>query len=235
MVGAQYPSSRSKVKTGLRRLWQHQQMTSFYRRHILPPLLDRAMSDRRISRYRRPVLVPATGRVLEIGFGTGANLSHYPESIRQLEIVEPDAALNARAERRLAKSSREVTVHALSAEQLPFDAGSFDTVVSTFTLCSIPDVASALREIHRVLKPGGQFLFLEHGLSPEAGVARWQHRLTPLQKVIGGGCHLNRPMRSLIEQSGLDVQSSGYEERYAPKLPKIVAWLTSGVAKKTAG
>ena len=106
-------------------------MTSFYRRYILPPLLDRAMSDRRISRYRRPVLAPATGRVLEIGFGTGANLSHYPASIQQLEIVEPDAALNARAERRLAKSSREVIVHALSAEQLPFDGASFDTVVST--------------------------------------------------------------------------------------------------------
>ena len=179
-------------------------------------------------------MAPATGRVLEIGFGTGANLSHYPESVRQLEIVEPDAALNARAERRLAKSSREVIVHALSAEQLPFDAGSFDTVVSTFTLCSIPDVASALREIHRVLKPGGQFLFLEHGLSPEEGVARWQHRLTPIQKIIGGGCHLDRPMRLLIEQAGLNVQSSGYEERYAPKLPKIVAWLTSGIARKTS-
>ncbi len=210
-------------------------MTGFYRRYVLPPLLDRAMSDRRISRYRRPVLASATGRVLEIGFGTGANLAHYPESVRQLEIVEPDAALQARAQRRLAKSAREVIVHALSAEQLPFDADSFDTVVSTFTLCSIPDVDSALHEIHRVLKPGGQLLFLEHGLSPEEGVARWQHRLTPIQKVIGGGCHLDRPVRSLIERAGLQVQASGYEERYAPKLPKIVAWLTSGVAKKTTG
>lgn len=208
-------------------------MTSFYRRYVLPPLLDRAMSDRRISRYRAPVLAPATGRVLEIGFGTGANLSHYPESVRQLEIVEPDAALNIRAKRRLAKTSREVIVHALSAERLPFDSASFDTIVSTFTLCSIPDVDAALGEIHRVLKPGGQFLFLEHGLSPESSVARWQHRLTPLQKIIGGGCHLDRPMRSLIEGAGLQVQSVGYEERYAPKLPKIVAWLTSGVARKT--
>lgn len=208
-------------------------MTSFYRRYVLPPLLDRAMSDRRISRYRAPVLAPATGRVLEIGFGTGANLSHYPESVRRLEIVEPDAALNIRAKRRLVKTSREVIVHALSAERLPFDSASFDTIVSTFTLCSIPDVDAALGEIHRVLKPGGQFLFLEHGLSPESSVARWQHRLTPLQKIIGGGCHLDRPMRSLIEGAGLQVQSVGYEERYAPKLPKIVAWLTSGVARKT--
>jgi len=178
------------------------------------------------------VLAPAEGRVLEIGFGTGANLSHYPETVRQLEIVEPDAALNIRAQRRLAKSSREVIVHALSAEHLPFDAASFDTVVSTFTLCSIPDVDSALREVYRVLKPGGRFLFLEHGLSPEAGIARWQRRLTPLQKVIGGGCHLDRPMRPLIEQAGLHIQPHDYEERYAPKLPKVVAWLTSGVAKK---
>ncbi len=191
------------------------------------------MSDRRISRYRRPVLAPASGRILEIGFGTGANLSHYPESVQQLEIVEPDAALNVRAGRRLEKSSRDVIVHAFSAEQLPFDAASFDTVVSTFTLCSIPDVESALSEVHRVLKPGGQFLFLEHGLSPESSVARWQHRLTPIQKVIGGGCHLDRPMRSLIERAGLNIESAGYEERYAPKLPKVVAWLTSGVAKKS--
>ena len=209
-------------------------MTNFYRRYILPPLLDRAMSDRRISRYRRPVLAPASGRILEIGFGTGANLSHYPESVQQLEIVEPDVALNVRARRRLEKSSRGVIVHALSAEQLPFDTASFDTVVSTFTLCSIPDVESALREVHRVLKPGGQFLFLEHGLSPDSSVARWQHRLTPIQKVIGGGCHLDRPMRSLIERAGLNIESAGYEERYAPKLPKVVAWLSSGMAKKLA-
>jgi SAM-dependent methyltransferase len=127
-----------------------------------------------------------------------------------------------------------VIVHALSAEQLPFDTASFDTVVSTFTLCSIPDVESALREVHRVLKPGGQFLFLEHGLSPDSSVARWQHRLTPIQKVIGGGCHLDRPMRSLIERAGLNIESAGYEERYAPKLPKVVAWLSSGMAKKLA-
>ena len=105
--------------------------------------------------------------------------------------------------------------------------------VSTLTLCSIPDVDAAIGEIHRVLKPGGQFLFLEHGLSPDPKIACWQHRLTPLQKIIGGGCHLDRPMRSLIEGAGLQVQSVGYEERYAPKLPKIVAWLTSGVARKT--
>jgi SAM-dependent methyltransferase len=232
-VGAQYPSYRDKVNTENCQLWQHLRMPSLYRRYILPPLLDRAMSDRRISRYRRPVLAPASGRILEIGFGTGANLSHYPESVQQLEIVEPDAALNVRARRRLEKSSRDVIVHELSAEQLPFDAASFDTVVSTFTLCSIPDVESALREVHRVLKAGGQFLFLEHGLSPESSVARWQHRLTPIQKVIGGGCHLDRPMRSLIEHAGLNIESAGYEERYAPKLPKVVAWLTSGVAKKS--
>lgn len=207
-------------------------MAGLYRRYILPPLLDRAMSDRRISRYREPVLAPAKGRVLEIGFGTGANLKHYPPGVRRLEIVEPDAALNARAARRIAASDRDVIVHDLSAERLPFDTASFDTVVSTFTLCSIPDVESALAEVHRVLKPGGQFLFLEHGLSPEPHVARWQHRLTPLQKIIGGGCHLDRAMRPLIERAGLQIQLAGYEERYAPKLPKFVAWLTSGVARK---
>lgn len=203
-----------------------------YRRYILPPLLDRAMRDRRIARYRAPVLQAATGRVLEIGFGTGVNLKHYPPEIERLDIVEPDAALNRRAAQRIAASSRDVVVHALSAEQLPFDAQSFDTVVSTFTLCSIVDVAAALQEVHRVLKPGGAFLFLEHGRSPEPGIARWQQRLTPLQKRLGGGCHLDRPIRTLIEAAELRIDSGQLEERYAPKLPRIVGWLTSGVARK---
>lgn len=205
----------------------------FYRRYILPPLLDRAMRDRRIARYRAPVLQAASGRVLEIGFGTGVNLKHYPPEIERLEIVEPDAALNSRAVKRIAASSRDVVVHTLSAEQLPFDAQSFDTVVSTFTLCSIADVAAALQEVHRVLKPGGALLFLEHGRSPEPGIARWQQRLTPLQKRLGGGCHLDRPIRTLIEAANLTIDSAQFEERYAPKLPRMVGWLTSGVARKS--
>lgn len=207
-------------------------MAGFYRRYILPPLLDRAMRDRRIARYRTPLLARSEGRVLEIGFGTGVNLRHYPPSLETLDIVEPDAALNARAAQRIAAQSRAVRVHALSAERLPFDSSSFDTVVSTFTLCSIPDVARALQEVHRVLTPGGALLFLEHGLAPDESIARWQRRLTPLQKRIGGGCHLDRPIRPLIEQAGLQIEAGDCEADYAPKLPRIVAWLTRGVARK---
>jgi len=205
---------------------------SWYDRHVLPRVIEWAMHDRRIARYRKPVLAEASGRVLEIGFGTGANLPHYPAHIKQLEIVEPHTGINARAGRHLAASDIEILPHFLSAERLPFDQGSFDTVVSTCTLCSIPAVGTALEEMRRVLKPGGRFLFLEHGLSSEPAIARWQRRLTPLQKRIGGGCHLDRPIRELIETAGLAIESQKFEQRYAPRIPRIVGWLTSGVAKK---
>lgn len=195
-------------------------------------MLDWAMHHPRILPYRTPTLSPARGRILEIGFGTGANLAHYAPSIRRLEIVEPDAALNARAARRLAHSDRQVTVHALSAETLPFDADSFDTVVSTFTLCSIPDVSAALAEVHRVLRPDGQFLFLEHGLAPDSNVARWQRRLTPVQKRLGGGCHLDRPVHALLTSAGLSVDSTVSREHYVRGLPRVMGWFSRGIARK---
>ena len=203
---------------------------SWYDRHVLPQLIEWAMHDRRIARYRKPVLAAASGRVLEIGFGTGANLPYYPAQIKQLDIVEPHTGISARAARHIAASDIDVVPHCLGAERLPFGSGSFDTVVSTFTLCSIPAVGAALDEVRRVLKPGGRFVFLEHGLSPEPAIARWQHRLTPLQKRIGGGCHLDRPVRELIETAGLTFEPEKFDQRYAAKLPRLVGWLTSGVA-----
>lgn len=205
----------------------------FYDRYLLPPMLDHAMHLRALVKYRRPVLQAAQGRVLEIGFGTGANLRHYPARIRQIETVDPDPALGRIAARRIRAAGwsgpeRSVVTHEMSAEHLPFEAASFDTVVSTFTLCSIPDVALALAEVRRVLRPGGQFLFLEHGLSPDAGVARWQRRLNPLQKAIAGGCHLDRQIVPLVQAAGLSI--SQCDERYAAKLPRFVGWLSSGAA-----
>jgi SAM-dependent methyltransferase len=202
-----------------------------YSRHVLPRLLEAAMHEPRLGRFREPVLAHARGRVLEIGFGTGANLPWYPEAIRRIETVEPDPAIGARAAPHIAASGRQVITHRLPAERLPFEAGSFDTVVSTFTLCSIPDVAAALGEVARVLRPDGQFLFLEHGLAPDPGVARWQHRLTPLQKRIGGGCHLDRPVLELLARAGLRADPAVLEARYAPRLPRVVGWFTSGVAR----
>jgi ubiquinone/menaquinone biosynthesis C-methylase UbiE len=174
--------------------------------------------------------------VLEIGFGTGANLQYYPPEVRRLETLDPDPALARLAERRIAAAGwagpdRQIVTHRLSAETLPFGAGEFDTVVSTFTLCSIPDVAAALREVRRVLRPGGAFLFLEHGRAPDPAVARWQDRLNPLQKVIGGGCHLNRPIGTLVREAGLAI--SEIDERYVARLPRFVGWFSSGRALST--
>ena len=202
-----------------------------YSKWVLPRLLEAAMHEPRIGRYRSPVLAQARGRILEIGFGTGANLPYYPAEVGRIDIVEPDAAIGERAAKHIAASGREVLTHRLSAERLPFAAGSFDTVVSTFTLCSIPDVSSALAEVRRVLRPDGCFLFLEHGLSPDPGIARWQRRLTPLQKLIGGGCHLDRPIAALIEASGLAPDPATFEARYVPRLPRVVGWFSSGVAR----
>lgn len=210
-------------------------MSNFYRRYVLPHLLDWAMHHPRIVPYRAPTLASASGRILEIGFGTGANLAHYAPSVRALEIVEPDAALTERAIRRLAATDRQVTIHALSAERLPFDTDSFDTVVSTFTLCSIPDVSAALTEVRRVLRPHGQFLFLEHGLAPDATVARWQRRLTPLQKRLGGGCHLDRPVRTLLINAGWSMDTSEVHEHYVRGLPRVAGWFTHGIARKDRG
>ena len=205
----------------------------FYDQFILPPMLDHAMHLPALVKYRRPVLQGARGRVLEIGFGTGANLAHYPDSIQRIETVDPDAALGRLAARRIQAAGwngpeRSVITHQMSAEQLPFDSASFDTVVSTFTLCSIANVTAALAEVRRVLRPGGQFLFLEHGLAPDAGIARWQRRLNPLQMAIAGGCHLDRQIRPLVQAAGLSI--SQCDERYAAKLPRVVGWLSSGVA-----
>jgi len=206
-----------------------------YAKHVLPRLLEAAMHEPRLGRHRAPVVGSARGRVLEIGFGTGANLPYYPVDVRRIKIVEPDVALSERARRHIAMSGRDVISHPLSAERLPFDSDSFDTVVSTFTLCSIAEVDQALTEIRRVLRPTGRFVFLEHGRSPEPRIATWQHRLTPLQKRIGGGCHLDRPIRTLISQAGFAIAPELIAERYVERVPRIFGWFTSGTATPMKG
>ena len=203
---------------------------SFYHHYIFPRVLDLAMSSRMLHQPRRRTLAHARGRILEIGFGTGRNLTHYPPHVRRIEAIDPDLDLDRVSLPRIAHASIEVDFHHLDAEHLPFEDQRFDTVVSTFTLCSIPDVVHALAEVRRVLRPGGQFLFLEHGRAPDHGVARWQDRLNAAWMPLAGGCHLNRPVRELVNGAGLKL--GPVQQYYLKRTPRFVGYLTEGRAAR---
>ena len=205
-------------------------LMNIYSRLIFPTLIDRVMSGDSFANYRRLVLADAIGSVLEIGFGTGLNLAYYPQNrVDKITTIDVNPGMNKLAQKRIAASSIEVDYQVLNGEKLPMANDIFDTVVSTWTLCSIKQVETAISEIHRVLKPGGKFLFIEHGLSNEPNIQTWQHRIAPIQKIIGDGCHLNRPIRLLIAKqfSNLDVQ-----EFYSPNTPKIGGYFYQGIAIK---
>lgn len=203
---------------------------SLYSRHVFPHLLDWIMSQPAFMAAREELLAEVQGEVLEIGFGTGLNLPYYPEAVESLTTVDVNPGVNRLAEKRLAVSRLPVKFELVSGERLPMPDNSYDAVVSTWTLCSIPDVMSALKEIRRVLKPEGRFYFVEHGLSPDTNIAKWQHRLTPIQKVIADGCHLNRDTLKLVEQAGMKTLS--YRQFEAEGLPAVGAFMTLGVAGK---
>ncbi|KPP96393.1 MAG: Methylase involved in ubiquinone/menaquinone biosynthesis [Bacteroidetes bacterium HLUCCA01] len=201
-----------------------------YKTHIFPFFMDLGMRGRLFSRYRRTVLRGLQGDVLEIGAGTGLNFPHYPSQVQEIHTIEPNPGMGSRAEKRAEKAGIRLHQHVLSAETLPFTDARFDAVVSTWTLCSIPDVQRALAEVHRVLRPGGRFTYVEHGLAPDENVRRWQHRLNPLQNVIADGCNLNRDIHSLIEQAGLvHVQEDAH---YVEHAPKTVGYFYIGIAEK---
>lgn len=178
---------------------------SLYEEHVLPHVINLAMRNRHLLPYRKRALAAATGRVLEVGVGSGLNLGFYPTQVREIVGLEPAPRLAAMARRAATHVHTPTALIEAPAEAIPFDDRSFDTVVTTWTLCTIPDVARALREMRRVLKPEGQLLFVEHGQAPEERVRRWQDRLTPMWKRIGGGCHLNRPIHALVECAGFAI------------------------------
>jgi len=182
-----------------------------YSHLILPRLCDRSMRNERLHPYRERVIGAAEGRVLEIGCGSGLNLPFYHPRVREILALEPDPNLLAMA-RRVENSGIHVNFIEASAEAIPLDDRSVDAVVTTWTLCTIPGSAVALSEMHRVLKPNGRLLFVEHGLSPDRGVRWWQDSLTPIWRRISGGCHLNRPIRSMIEDAGFGIDhiETGY-------------------------
>jgi ubiquinone/menaquinone biosynthesis C-methylase UbiE len=178
---------------------------NFYERWILPRLIDLAMRNEEVKRYRGKVIPTASGEVLEIGAGSGLNLAFYGSQVLRLHALEPSEALLRMASRKLPGASFPVELLRGSAEQIPLADGAIDTVVTTWTLCSIPDVAKALREARRVLKPGGSLLFVEHGHAPDASVAAWQRRIEPLWKPLAGGCHLTRRIDELIGAAGFEI------------------------------
>jgi ubiquinone/menaquinone biosynthesis C-methylase UbiE len=170
----------------------------FYSRVIFPRLCDWAMSDAIMAALRDEMLAAVAGNILEIGFGTGLNLPHYPQHVRTITTVDPNPAMGRLALRRIAVSAIQVEQHQLSGEELPFADWSFDCVVSTWTMCSIPSADRAMSELYRVLKPGGRFVFVEHGLSDIPKVQAWQRRLNPLQKRLGDGCRLDLNVEAIV-------------------------------------
>jgi ubiquinone/menaquinone biosynthesis C-methylase UbiE len=199
-----------------------------YRKLIVPRLTDLVMRNKHLGPYRQRVIGAAEGRVLEIGVGSGLNLGHYPAAVRELLALEPDPKLIRLARNRSAERSRAVSFMEASAERIPLENSSIDTVVSTWTMCTINDVRRALEEIRRVLKPGGRLLFVEHGLSPDASVRKWQHRLDPLWTRVGGGCHLDRPIETLVTAAGFEIDR--LKAGYMPG-PKPMTFMYEGAAR----
>jgi SAM-dependent methyltransferase len=200
----------------------------FYSDIILPRLCDLAMRNKQLVPFRERVIGAAEGRVLEIGVGSGMNLPLYRPPVREVLALEPAPRLVTMARGASRATSMPVSFLEASAEAIPLHEHSVDTIVTTWTLCSIPQAATALAEMRRVLRPGGKLLFVEHGLAPDEGVRRWQDRLTPAWRCISGGCHLNRPIRSMIEGAGFRIDR--IETGYIPG-PKPMTFMYEGNAR----
>ncbi len=187
------------------------------------------MSSDSMTAYRQQLLAGVSGNILEIGFGTGLNLPHYSAGVTALTTVEPNRGMGAIAQKRIDASPIKVTTTSLNGEALSLPNESFDNIVCTWTLCSIPNVKKALSEAYRVLRPGGKFFFIEHGLSNEQSIQTWQNRITPIQRIVADGCHLNRDIGKLVAEVFDEVT---VEEFYADDLPKIMGYFYRGTATK---
>lgn len=215
-------SSSYRVQTG---------PVGFYADRVLPRVTDVALSGKAFSQLRARVASGLEGDVLEVGFGSGRNVPHYPATVTRVRAVDPAVGGRKLAAKRVAASPVPVEYVGLTGEKLPLEDESVDHVLTTWTLCTIPDVDRALCEIRRVLRPGGALHFVEHGLAPDPTVARWQDRLTPIQRRVAGGCHLNRPITELIAGAGLDV---GRVDNFYLRGPKAFGYMFEGVATKPA-
>lgn len=201
---------------------------NFYERNVLPTLLDLAMRQSQLDDYRLKVAGQAYGRVLEIGVGSGLNFTRYGEQVETVIGLDPSPRLLSMARKRAKEAGVSAWLVQGAAATLPFADRAMDSVVMTWTLCSVPDPLGALREIRRVLKPQGKLLFVEHGLAPDRQVARWQRRLTPLWRCVSGGCHLDRKVDELIRAAGFELGEHG--RQYAQG-PRIFTYFYEGFAR----
>jgi ubiquinone/menaquinone biosynthesis C-methylase UbiE len=201
---------------------------ALWRDHLLPRIVDKTCGRHDLAEHRRRALSGLRGDVVEIGFGSGHNLPHYPADVDVVLAVEPALVAQRLAEPRVAASTVPVTYVGLDGQDLALPDDCADAAVTTFTLCTIPDVPRALREVARVLRPGGRLHFLEHGLSPDPRVAAWQHRLTPLQRRVFGGCHFDRPIAALLGEAGFRVSALDNFYLAGPKTP---SYMYLGVAE----
>ncbi|MFY9609454.1 MAG: class I SAM-dependent methyltransferase [Blastocatellia bacterium] len=204
-----------------------------YSKHIFPRLMDWGLRSRVVAGERRAALAPARGEVLEIGFGTGLNLPHYSPAVTKLTVIDPNPMLADRVARRISEARMPVEqLHLDASGRLPFEDASFDSIVTTFTLCSIDELTSALREMRRVLRPVGQYLFLEHGRSADPRVAKRQDFFNPVQKLIACGCNLNRPIDDLIRESGFCIVE--LDRFVMDGTPRIAGEMFRGTANRGA-
>lgn len=201
----------------------------FYRKQVLPRVTNVLLDNREFAKIRERVASTLSGEVLEVGFGSGLNVPYYPSQVQGVLAVDPATVGRKLAEKRVAASQVPVEYLDLDGETLALPDGCVDHVLVTWTLCTIPDVAGALGQMHRVLRPGGQLHFVEHGRSPDPGVARWQDRLNPLQRWWAGGCNLNRPIDQLVEAAGFEMASLG---TFYAQGPRLMGYMYEGVATK---
>src|SRR3954466_10857244 len=217
-VSAHASRFRGAARAGAAVWGQEGRVMGWYGDWVLPRIIDVSCGMKVVAPLRQRVCEQLHGRVLEMGFGSGLNVPYYPAAVTAVDAVEPSDVAWRLAGKRLPASSVPVRRSALDGESLPYDQDSFDTALSTWTLCTIPHPAAALREVRRVLRPGGTLHFIEHGLAPDEDVRRWQHRLEPMQKRLFGGCHLTRPVVDLLAAAGFTVtELDVFYEQGAPK------------------